>query len=30
VLTQSDKAANNVMMICVSGAKSGTLVLDLA
>ncbi|MDE1180787.1 PDR/VanB family oxidoreductase [Paraburkholderia sp.] len=30
VLTQSDKAANTVMMICVSGAKSGTLVLDLA
>jgi ferredoxin-NADP reductase len=30
VLTQSERAANNVMMICVSGAKSGTLVLDLA
>ena len=30
VLTQSDKASNTVMMICVSGAKGGTLVLDLA
>lgn len=30
VLTQSEKAAGNVMMICVSTAKSGTLVLDLA
>ena len=30
VLTQSDRAANTVMMICVSGAKSATLVLDLA
>ncbi|MBN3756291.1 oxidoreductase [Paraburkholderia sp. Tr-20389] len=30
VLTQSDKAANAVMMVCVSGAKSPTLVLDLA
>jgi ferredoxin-NADP reductase len=30
VLTQSERAANNAMMICVSGAKSGTLVLDLA
>jgi tetrachlorobenzoquinone reductase len=30
VLTQSERAANNVMMICVSGAKNGTLVLDLA
>jgi ferredoxin-NADP reductase len=30
VLTQSERNAGNVMMICVSGAKSGTLVLDLA
>lgn len=30
VLTQSDKASNSVMMICVSGAKGGTLTLDLA
>lgn len=30
VLTQSERDANNAMMICVSGAKSGTLVLDLA
>lgn len=30
VLTQSEKASNTVMMICVSGARSGTLVLDLA
>ncbi|KAA1006856.1 oxidoreductase [Paraburkholderia panacisoli] len=30
VLTQSDRAAGNVMMICVSGAKSETLALDLA
>jgi tetrachlorobenzoquinone reductase len=30
VLTQSERNAGNVMMICVSGAKSPTLVLDLA
>ncbi|WP_321781896.1 PDR/VanB family oxidoreductase [Paraburkholderia sp. J94] len=30
VLTQSERAANDAMMICVSGAQSGTLVLDLA
>jgi ferredoxin len=30
VLTQSHRAANKVMMICVSGAKSETLALDLA
>ncbi|WP_322049225.1 PDR/VanB family oxidoreductase [Paraburkholderia sp. J67] len=30
VLTQSERDANDAMMICVSGAKSGTLVLDLA
>ncbi|MFM0396538.1 PDR/VanB family oxidoreductase [Paraburkholderia phytofirmans] len=30
VLTQSDRANGNVMMICVSGAKSETLALDLA
>lgn len=30
VLTQSDRDANTVMMVCVSGAKSSTLVLDLA
>ncbi|MFM0500736.1 PDR/VanB family oxidoreductase [Paraburkholderia caffeinilytica] len=30
VLTQSERAAGKTMMICVSGAKSGTLVLDLA
>lgn len=30
VLTQSERNAGNVMMICVSGAKSATLVLDLA
>jgi ferredoxin-NADP reductase len=30
VLTQSERNAGNVMMICVSGAKNGTLVLDLA
>lgn len=30
VLTQSEKASNTVMMICVSGATGGTLVLDLA
>lgn len=30
VLTQSERTAGNVMMICVSGAKSATLVLDLA
>lgn len=29
VLTQSERAAGNAMMICVSGAKSATLVLDL-
>lgn len=30
VLTQSERDANDAMMICVSGAQSGTLVLDLA
>jgi tetrachlorobenzoquinone reductase len=30
VLTTADKAANKVMMVCVSGAQSSTLVLDLA
>jgi tetrachlorobenzoquinone reductase len=30
VLTQSERAVGNVMMICVSGALSDSLVLDLA
>ncbi|NIE64854.1 PDR/VanB family oxidoreductase [Burkholderia sp. Ax-1719] len=30
VLTTADRAANKVMMVCVSGAQSPTLVLDLA
>jgi|TARA_R110000868_G_scaffold87644_3_gene244906 ferredoxin-NADP reductase len=29
VLTKAEKAANNTMMICVSGCKSNRLVLDL-
>jgi tetrachlorobenzoquinone reductase len=30
VLSPAEKASNTVMMVCVSGAKSATLVLDLA
>jgi len=29
ILTKQEKAANKSMMICVSGCRSGTLVLDL-
>lgn len=29
ILTKAERAANNTMMICVSGCSSGTLVLDL-